>query len=195
MTQLPSPIGPLQATANGLTLHGADERRFDPIAHWSRPDQEPPVEPTKRPLLEAPQTPIALIPDTKFIPLHYVVHMASQRCLYCSTVHESSAVYAYNSIMPRLGIGKRISHLVPVERFSYNVPVKVQRLKETTVPACHECAREGLSLSHLPRPIDTAEYQKIVATYHRPPAEKATKGGGATSHPKAKSIDSLFEGL
>lgn len=186
-TNLPTTIGTLEPTEGGLTLHSADAKRFDPQAFWSKPE-------APEQLQLAPQLPITLIPDTKFIPTSYVVHMSQQRCLHCGVVHESSVVYAFNSVEPRFNLGKPISHLVPVERFSYNVPVKVLRLKETTTPACHECAREPMDLSHLPSPESTEAYKRLLNSFAtKPTAPEIVKKANGTKAPKAaKTIDDLL---
>lgn len=188
--QLPTILGPLEPTEGGLTLHSADARRYDPQAFWSKPEAQPTG--TADPLPLAPVLPITLLPDTKFIPLNYVVHMSSQRCLHCGTTHESSVVYAYNSIEPRFNLGKPVSHLVPVDRFSYNVPVKVQRLKETTTPACHECAREPMDLSHLPKPAAADAYKRLLNPTLAQPTVKKANGSTAPKGKAPKTIGDLL---
>lgn len=182
-TKLPSVIGEVAFSDHGITAHCADSRRFDPVAYsgWSTP-QEGEAAPLPLPL--APQVPITLIPDTKFIPQNYVVHTSFQRCLHCNTVHESSTVYAFNNIPARMGM-KSIMHLVPVSRFSYNVPIVVQRLPETTTPCCHECARSSLDLSHLPKPASAEAFKQLVNTkYTDAPLKSASANGKKKAEPK-----------
>lgn len=164
--KLPTTIGELLPAEGGLTLHSADSYRFDPVAHWAKPEvAEQTFVPPQATVVPMP---ISLLPSTSFIPKEYQVHIHSQLCLNCNSGHEWTCSYAFNEITARLGSGKHISNLVPVERFSYNVPVRVLRAPVKTVPACQECARENLNLSHLPRPADTEEYKRIIAAYQQP---------------------------
>lgn len=145
--KLPTTLGPTEIAANGIRTWGADATRFAPAAFYEAP------QPSE--LRPAEQHPISLLPEHSFIPQKYVVHLHSQRCDHCGTTHEWTAAYAFNSLLVAsvmAAIGRRVSHLVPVSRLSYNVPVEVQRVKPTQVPACHECARSPLDLSHLPSP-------------------------------------------
>lgn len=199
MTKLPSTIGEVTFSSHGITLHCAEATRFDPEGYrpyYSAPPEEPAA---RGPLPIAPVVPITLIPDTKFIPQNYVVHTSFQRCLHCGTVHESSVVYAYNNVPARMGM-RSVSHLVPVGRFSYNVPIIVQRLPETTTPCCHECARGSMDLSHLPRPAQAEAYKRLLNPSPAPPTPVKSEGPrvaksatGSKPPSKPKTIDDIFD--
>lgn len=192
--KLPSPIGEVLLNGETTIIHCADAKWFDPLVGWSRPDDIVPPKEPQAPLIEAPVLPISLLPDTSFIPHHYVVHMRTQRCSHCGITHESSVVYAYNSIPSRMGF-KPVSHLVPVSRFSYNVPVIVQRLPEDKpTPACHECARSNMDLSHLPRPADMEAFKRILAVNQKTvePKKAATENSNKQKAKPTKTIDDIL---
>jgi hypothetical protein len=158
---LPSTIGPVQFSADSVRLWCSDARKFDaPVAAVAPTPAEPPK--------PAPQLPIALIPDTSFVPQEYRLHTHSQRCLCCGSIHEWTAAYAFNDLSPRYNMGKRISHLVPVDRFSYNVPVRCFSVPQTTIPACFYCVN-SIDLSHLEKPANSAAYQAILAAHQSAP--------------------------
>lgn len=179
---LPSLIGETLITAEGVTTHCAQANKFAPLAYFAPPAAK--IEPQGDVL----PMPISLLPSTSFIPKEYQVHLVSQRCLGCGTLHEWSRVYAHNSITSRLGSGKAISNLVPVDKFSYNVPVRLLRAPDKNVPICHECVGTT-DLSSLPRPADTAEYKKIVAAFQAPgnlqtPETKKPSASNVAKKPK-----------
>jgi hypothetical protein len=162
MTTLPATIGPVEFTGESVRLWCADATKFNPLVYAIKAAPTPIA-----PQGDVLPMPISLLPSTSFIPREYQIHLCSQRCLACGTLHEWSRAYAFNSITARLGSGKPILNLVPVDHFSYNVPVRLLRTPARTVPACHECVGET-DLSHLPRPMDTDEYKRVVAAYQTP---------------------------
>jgi hypothetical protein len=162
---LPSTIGPVEFSPENVRLWCADSTKFDPIVTACEGVVAPEDATKFAPTGTVTPLPIALLPSTSFIPKEYRIHIHSQYCINCNTASEWSETYAYNSIEPRMNRGKWLEHLVPVDRFSYNVPVRMMRAPVKQVPACHECGRENLSLSHLPKPRDTAEYARVMAAY------------------------------
>lgn len=189
MSQLPSLIGETTITPNGVTVHCAETTKFNPslfIANSS-------VEPTP-PQADVLPMPISLIPSSSFIPKEYQIHLHSQICECCKSLHEWSIVYAFNEITTRLGSGKNIRNLVPVSHFSYNVPVRVLKVPSRPTPACHECSSTWLDLSKLPRPADTEEYKKLVSAFQNPgnlTTPETKKPSTAVKKP-AKSIDDFI---
>lgn len=160
--KLPSKVGEVLITEEGVTIHCAQVDKFQPLAYFA-PDKPARIEPQGDVL----PMPISLLPSSSFIPKEYQVHLVSQKCRGCGTLHEWSRVYAHNSITSRLGAGKGISNLVPVDHFSYNVPVRLLRAPQKDVPICHECV--GLTdLSALPRPADTEEYKRVINAFSNP---------------------------
>lgn len=158
----PAKLGPVELTGESVRLWGSDATKFNPLVYAIK----------AAPIPVAPQgdvlpMPISLLPSTSFIPREYQIHLCSQRCLACGTLHEWSRAYAFNSITARLGSGKPISNLVPVDHFSYNVPIKLLRAPPRTIPSCHECVGQT-DLSHLPRPMDTDEYKRVISAYQNP---------------------------
>jgi len=135
--------------------------------------------------------PHSLIPDTGFIPLSYVVHVSQQRCSRCGSEQSNSLAYAHNSIPARAG-QRAVSHLVPVDRFRYNVPVKVLRLAPRTTPACAECVQENMDLSHLPKPETTEEYRRHIAAFQQPQQKQPPRPVKASPLPKKPTIDDLI---
>jgi hypothetical protein len=182
--KLPSTLGPTEINSQGIRTWGADAAKFDPSAFYEAPQAAPP------PIRDAVQLPISHLPDTSFVPQKYVVHLHSQSCEHCKTVHEWASCYAYNELQVSAlhqSIGKHVRHLVPVNRFSYNVKTEVQRLKQMTVPFCHECARTVLDLSHLPTP-PKPEPQRV----YNPQATASPEPADTKSAKKAKTIDDLL---
>lgn len=161
MNQLPTLIGETSLGPDGATIHCAQSDKFSPLAYFG--SDKPRIEPQADVL----PMPISLIPSSSFIPKEYQVHLVSQRCKGCGTLHEWSRVYAHNSITARLGSGKPISNLVPVDHFSYNVPVRLLRAPQKDVPVCHECVGQT-DLSSLPRPADTEEYKRVISAFQNP---------------------------
>lgn len=191
-SQLPSKIGPVEFAPDHTRVWNADAHKFDPIIHAEAPAPAPQSAPPSVELPTAQQTPICLIPSTNFIPKEYRLHLHSQRCQNCSTLHEWTAAYAFNELQPRAGMGKRISHLVPVDSFSYNVPVRHLRIPEQSVPACFECV-DRLDLSNLQKPADTAAYKALVGTSSSSnsssPTEKPLK---EKKSPGTKTLDDIL---
>lgn len=136
-------------------------------------------------------TPLVLMPQpTALVPLCYIVHVHSRSCRNCGTVHEWSEAYAMNEIRSRTGMGNYIQHLVPIQEFTWNIPIRVVRISTRLVPACHECA--PFSLSHLPTP-EPASPRCVAA------AQDAAEGGARGprgNHPaKPRSIHDLLDTL
>lgn len=178
--KLPSPLGPVEQTTDHIRVWNADATKFDPISYVESPNapQEPtsvPYEPrpvaAPRQLPEAQSLPISFIPSDKVLPRRYLVHLHSQRCINCGTVHEWSQVYAHNNMKSRTGSGAMVVNLVPVDHFKFKLPVSVVRAKQITVPACHECA-DRVTMDHLVDPTNTIEWQRIYAVGY-------AAGGGA----------------
>lgn len=94
--------------------------------------------------------PIHLTKPETFVPHAYVIQVAEFKCVNCGTLHRTSQVFAENRLKPRSGEGKYITHLVPVDRAAFNVPVRRIPMATKSTPFCHEC--EGIDLSHLPPP-------------------------------------------
>jgi hypothetical protein len=156
------------------------------IEHFPQPEQKAPRGPQSPGVV-----PHSLIPDKDFIPLFYVVHISTQRCSCCGTEQGNSLVYAHNSIPGRAGM-KAVSHLVPVERFRYNVPIKVLRLAPTITPACHVCASGSLDLSHLPKPESTDEFKRHIAAFQEPPQAARPRPVKSSPLKNVKTIDDLL---
>lgn len=198
---LPSILGEILISADCIITHCADVRYFRPIYCYQKPRIYAPTPPQGDVL----PMPISLIPATNFIPKEYQVHVCSQLCAHCGAEHKWSRIYAHNFIESRLGAGKAISNLVPVDHFSYNVPVRVLRAPQKAVPTCHACTGT-YDLSDLPRPADTAAYKRIVAVYQNPgnivveqtakPRIAASAINGPAKEPKSKrapkSIDDII---
>lgn len=153
-SQLPTTIGEVVYTDHGVTIHGAEERKFSP-EHYiaaAAPQSEPPqAAPRAQPphAFDRPHPPIHL-GDLPFAPAAYLVHRHTVECSHCAAVHYTSIVYAYNRLRNRSGTGY-VENLSPVQGFAFNVPIKVIDVKPTRVPVCFECAAT-VSLDHLPTP-------------------------------------------
>jgi hypothetical protein len=199
MPQVPAKIGPCEFLPHGITLWGADAKKWEPLLHYPRPASEPlraDPETVHTRMKQAEILPISHLPDSNFIPKHYIVHMHSQKCTCCGREHTWSQIFAYNDGVSRMGFS-HFAHLVPVDRFRYNVPVSVQAVKPTIIPTCHVCSTlKKLDLSHLPRPIDTAEYQRKVNLDKESSSIKPTGASNSKSAPKSTkkplTINDLF---
>ena len=139
--------------------------------------------------------PITFINSKDVLPRKYIVHLHSQLCRNCGTLHEWSQTYAFNEMLSRTGAGKLVIHLVPVSELSYNLPVQTYPLERKSVPVCHACAATA-SLSHLPDPRGTDEWNRIYAVAQAPELPKFNRsGGGANSPKKAKSAPKTIDDL
>ena len=78
--------------------------------------------------------------------------------------------------------GRYVQHLVPVESFKYNLPVRVVEIEPRYVPACHECAAK-ISLDHLPKISDTPEWKAMIER-KKAAEEKAGTAAAKTRTPK-----------
>lgn len=189
--KVPSLLGETTITQDGVTIHCAETTRFNPSLFIANPNR--PVVPPQGDVLPMP---ISLLPSSSFIPKEYQVHLHSQICDCCKSLHEWSVVYAHNEITSRLGSGKNIKNLVPVDHFSYNVPVRLLKAPQRKVPSCHECSKTWLDLSDLPRPADTEEYKRVIAAFQSPgnlQTEETKKPQTASAAKKpAKSIDDFI---
>lgn len=94
--------------------------------------------------------PISLVKPNAFIPSNYILHIKSKHCTGCGCLTNESQLYALNFIRSQWGKGSPVQNLVPVDKFSFNIPIARKHLGTITVPYCHECP--AISLEHLPSP-------------------------------------------
>lgn len=123
--------------------------------------------------------PLVMIDDQKILPRDYIVHHRSQKCLNCGHIHEWCDTYARNEVPANFNIGT-VLNLVPVQRFRFNLPIHIVKIEARPVPVCHLC-KDSISLSHLPDPRDTEEWQRVVKR------KQAQEASVATSKLKPKS--------
>lgn len=131
--------------------------------------------------------PVSLIPQREVLPRKYVLHLHSQVCKNCGTLHEWSLAYAFNNMSSRMGSGKLVVNLVPVESFDWNLPVEVVRAPRKVIPVCQECA-STISLSHLPDPRRSVEWLQLYAV--APAPVRVAESAGASINKKPKKAKS-----
>lgn len=129
-------------------------------------------------------TPIAHLPINAIMPRRYVVHEHTQVCATCARQHKWSQTYAFNELRTRTGAGRNVINLVPIKAPEYNLPVELLRLPPETVAFCHECV-STLSLSHLPDPRNTEEWQRA---YNIQPPEEKRSPVAAKASPKIEDF-------
>lgn len=117
------------------------------------------------------------------LPTAYVLHIHSQKCLGCGTLHEHPALYAKTHLRSRTGAGRYVINLRPLIRPEFNLPIQTLRAATTEIPFCQECVRDDM-LTHLPIPAPVAPPQ---VPGHRPEEANAV-GGAGTATPKTKPL-------
>lgn len=125
--------------------------------HRTTPEEKAPLAPQG---ISGVFAPITLARPTDILPHAYILHVHSQKCLACGTEHSWTKLYAWNRLKTRLGEGRMVENLVPVDTFLYNIPIKTIPTKQEHVPACFECV-DRLDLSKLPNLEDTEAWKSI----------------------------------
>lgn len=104
---------------------------------------------------DAMPLPITLVPTERqgVIPERYVLIISATLCR-CGVMHETSRLYAHNSLQSRWNKGTNVQHLAFSDEPRWNLPIQVRRQETKRVMVCHECVSPE-SLSHLPAPPPT----------------------------------------
>lgn len=124
------------------------------------PESEAELRTLPAPSVDAVTHPLVMVDDQKVLPRDYIVHHRSQRCLNCGTTHEWCDTYARNEVPAHFNIGT-VQNLVPIQRFRFNLPVRIVKIEARPVPVCQECVGQ-IDLSSLPDPRSTDEWHAIV---------------------------------
>lgn len=115
------------------------------------------------------------------IPVAYIVHSRSSRCLACNHVHKWCDIFALNHLKPQWGKGGYVRNMSPVKAIEWNLPIKVEPIAQRETPFCIECidaARDYATTLRSP-PVPEAA-MKLTA--------KATEGSGdGAANPQSKA--------
>jgi len=106
--------------------------------------------------------PITLAKPTDIVPVAYVIHKWTTRCLACNDLQRHDEVFALNHLKSRSG-STFIRNLVPITSLSWDVPITEHVPVPKTVPFCSACIVEAREyVATLPKPIIPQSVSKLT---------------------------------
>lgn len=150
MTSQPLPIDKLLARADSNKLTGAEALILD---KYLQAQTTP----------EGVLAPITLAKPTDIVPVAYVIHKWTTRCLACNELQRHDEVFALNHLKSRFGT-TYVRNLVPITQLAWNVPITTHIPVPKTIPFCSACITEAQEYTTtLPKPIVPEAVSKYVA--------------------------------
>lgn len=132
--------------------------------------------------------PICLSSPTDVVPESYVILERTTTCR-CGAKHSTFETFARERLKTRdpRNPSRFIQHLVPVEKFVWNVPIEQRPISATSIAACPSCVT-GLEtwVRFLPKP---PKPQVVVA------AAQVTEAGEAPTRSNTQSLSDMLDNI